>query len=49
MEIVGSPSTRSRAAHYVRMSTEHQQYSPENQADIIRQYSADHNMDIVQA
>lgn len=30
------------------MSTEHQQYSPENQADIIRQYAADHNMDIVQ-
>ena len=48
MEIVGSPNTRSRAAHYVRMSTEHQQYSPENQADIIRQYAADHNMDIVQ-
>jgi len=48
MEIVGSPGTRSRAAHYVRMSTEHQQYSPENQADIIRQYAADHNMEIVQ-
>jgi len=48
MEIVGSPNARSRAAHYVRMSTEHQQYSPENQADIIRQYAADHNMDIVQ-
>jgi DNA invertase Pin-like site-specific DNA recombinase len=30
------------------MSTEHQQYSPENQADIIRQYAADHNMEIVQ-
>lgn len=30
------------------MSTEHQQYSPENQADIIRQYAADHNMDVVQ-
>lgn len=37
----------SRAAQYVRMSTEHQQYSPENQLDIIRQY-ADHNMEIVQ-
>jgi len=29
------------------MSTEHQQYSPENQADIIRQYAAKHNMEIV--
>ena len=47
MEIVGSPNTRSRAAHYVRMSTEHQQYSPENKADIIRQYAANHNMEIV--
>jgi hypothetical protein len=30
------------------MSTEHQQYSPDNQADIIRQYAADHNMKMVQ-
>jgi DNA invertase Pin-like site-specific DNA recombinase len=29
------------------MSTEHQQYSPENQLDIIRQYAATHNMEIV--
>lgn len=43
--IVRAPS---RAAEYVRMSTEHQQYSPQNQADVIRQYAADHNMDIVQ-
>ena len=43
-----SSQTRSRAAQYVRMSTEHQQYSPENQLDIIRQYAADHNMEIVQ-
>ena len=27
-----------RAAEYVRMSTEHQQYSTENQADKIREY-----------
>src|SRR5580704_5551104 len=47
MEFVGNPNNRSRAAHYVRMSTEHQQYSPENQADIIRQYAAGHNMEIV--
>jgi len=31
------------------MSTEHQRYSPENQLDIIRQYGAAHNMEIVQA
>jgi hypothetical protein len=30
------------------MSTEHQQYSPENQSDVIRQYAASHNMEIVQ-
>ena len=29
------------------MSTEHQQYSPQNQLDVIRQYAADHNMDMV--
>ena len=28
-----------RAAQYVRMSTEHQRYSTENQADAIRQYA----------
>lgn len=30
------------------MSTEHQQYSPENQLEIIRQHAAAHNMQIVQ-
>lgn len=33
-------STGVRAAQYVRMSTEHQRYSTENQADIIAQYAA---------
>ena len=37
----------SRAAQYVRMSTEHQQYSPENQLEVVRQYAAAHNMEIV--
>jgi DNA invertase Pin-like site-specific DNA recombinase len=37
-----------RAAQYVRMSTEHQQYSPENQLNVVRQYAASHNMEIVQ-
>lgn len=36
-----------RAAEYVRMSTEHQQYSTENQSDIIRQYAARRGMIIV--
>jgi DNA invertase Pin-like site-specific DNA recombinase len=43
-----TPPAPSRAAQYVRMSTEHQQYSPENQLEIIRQYAAAHNMEIVQ-
>ena len=29
-----------RAAEYVRMSTEHQRYSTENQSDAIRAYAA---------
>jgi DNA invertase Pin-like site-specific DNA recombinase len=36
-----------RAAMYVRMSTEHQQYSTENQADAIEQYADQHNLTIV--
>ena len=36
-----------RAAEYVRMSTEHQQYSTENQADKIREYAARHGIEIV--
>ncbi|MEO5354059.1 MAG: recombinase family protein, partial [Magnetococcus sp. XQGC-1] len=36
-----------RAAMYVRMSTEHQQYSTDNQADIIREFAAKHGMEIV--
>ncbi len=38
----------SKVAQYVRMSTEHQQYSPENQSDIIHRYAAKHNMEVVQ-
>jgi DNA invertase Pin-like site-specific DNA recombinase len=37
-----------RAAQYVRMSTEHQQYSPQNQADAIAQYAKLQEMEIVQ-
>jgi DNA invertase Pin-like site-specific DNA recombinase len=36
-----------RAAQYVRMSTEHQQYSTENQADVIREYAAKRGYEIV--
>ena len=36
-----------RAAEYVRMSTEHQRYSTENQSDAIRQYAARRNIEIV--
>ena len=38
---------RRRAAMYVRMSTDHQKYSTENQADAIREYAAYRQMDIV--
>jgi DNA invertase Pin-like site-specific DNA recombinase len=36
-----------RAAEYVRMSTEHQQYSTENQQSAIRKYAAQRNITIV--
>ena len=36
-----------RAAQYVRMSTEHQQYSTENQADVLREYAAKRGYEIV--
>jgi DNA invertase Pin-like site-specific DNA recombinase len=36
-----------RAAEYVRMSTEHQQYSTQNQADVIRAYARARSIDIV--
>jgi len=36
-----------RAAMYVRMSTDHQKYSTENQADTIREYAGKRGMEIV--
>lgn len=36
-----------RAAEYVRMSTEHQQYSTENQGDKIREYAARRGIEII--
>lgn len=42
------PETRPiRAAEYVRMSTEHQQYSTENQRQVIRKYAEDRRMRVV--
>ena len=38
---------RIRAAQYVRMSTEHQKYSTENQAEIIARYAAIRGIDVV--
>ena len=36
-----------RAAEYVRMSTDHQKYSTENQAEAIRQYALARDIEIV--
>lgn len=41
------PPARTRAARYVRMSTDHQRYSTENQADAINEYAARRGFDIV--
>lgn len=38
---------RGRAAAYVRMSTEHQQYSTENQKDVILAFAESRNLDVV--
>jgi DNA invertase Pin-like site-specific DNA recombinase len=43
----GDPKTLVRAAQYVRMSTDHQKYSTENQAEAIAAYAAQHGMEIV--
>lgn len=37
-----------QAAMYVRMSTDHQKYSTENQADAIREYAARHQIEIIE-
>ena len=36
------------AAMYVRMSTDHQKYSTENQADAIREYAKSHQIEIIE-
>lgn len=42
-----TPRRPIRAAQYVRMSTEHQQYSTENQAEVIARYAEQHGMEVV--
>lgn len=44
---VRTPSGLVPAAQYVRMSTEHQQYSTENQRDAILRYATGHGMEII--
>jgi DNA invertase Pin-like site-specific DNA recombinase len=44
---LGALTPAVRAAEYVRMSTDHQRYSTENQADAIREYAARNNIEIV--
>ena len=43
----GAPSDRRRAAIYVRMSTDHQKYSIENQDAAMLEYAERHQMDVV--
>lgn len=43
----GTPLNPVRAAQYVRMSTEHQKYSTENQSDAIQQYAEKRGIQIV--
>jgi DNA invertase Pin-like site-specific DNA recombinase len=46
-QIVASPTRAARAAQYVRMSTEHQRYSTENQSETIRRYAETRGIEIV--
>ena len=41
------PGQLTPVAAYVRMSTEHQQYSTENQLDRIKEYAARRGMEII--
>ncbi|WP_449867099.1 recombinase family protein [Novosphingobium percolationis] len=43
----GTTTRAVRAAEYVRMSTDHQKYSTENQADAIRKYASSRDIEIV--
>ena len=45
--VLETDQSKYRAAQYVRMSTEHQQYSTNNQADKIAEYARRRNIEIV--
>lgn len=45
---VAKTSEKIKAAAYVRMSTEHQKYSPENQMAAIKDYADKHNYEIIE-
>ena len=47
MQEAEEPVKKTRAAQYVRMSTEHQQYSTANQDDVIQEYADKRNFEIV--
>jgi DNA invertase Pin-like site-specific DNA recombinase len=47
MERGDGPTLPTRAVAYVRMSTDHQKYSTENQLDAIRRYAEDRDVEIV--
>lgn len=46
-ETKNAAAPRRRAAQYVRMSTDHQQYSTENQAQVICEYAERHGLEII--
>lgn len=46
-QVVAPQRLPARAACYVRMSTEHQQYSIDNQSDVIAKYAQSHEMEVV--
>src|SRR6516164_3249454 len=45
--IGGKPAAQARAAQYVRMSTEHEKYSTQNQADPIQPHAARRGLTVV--
>lgn len=46
-ETLSESPPRIRAVIYARMSTEHQQYSTENQCDVIMEYAAKNGMEVI--
>ena len=46
-KLISAPTAPTHVAQYVRMSTEHPQYSIDNQAQAIAAYALVHQMEIV--